>query len=362
ATLNTVSIDLAAGKGNVFRATGSTIVDPGFISVYQESDDDKKDEEKEHILPLLSEGQSVTLTDIVGEQHFTEPPPRYTEASLVKALEEHDIGRPSTYASIISTLRHREYVDLDKKRFKPTDVGRIVSHFLTGYFNQYVDYNFTAKLEDELDEVARGEQAWKPLLKKFWSPFKKQVDEINESVKRSDVTQEKIEENCPKCGKQLSIRLGKSGRFIGCTGFPECDYTRSLDTTESELEKVEGRVCPQCSGDLIIRSGKYGKFIGCSHYPDCNFIEPLEKPKETNVTCPKCQEGKILERKSRRGKLFYSCDRYPKCDYAIWYPPIAEACHNCAWPILMVKETKRSGKQKVCPQKDCGFTETMEEE
>lgn len=361
ALLHTVAADLSAGN-HTFRANGSTIAKPGFITVYQEGIDDQKDggDDDEKMLPPLEEGQSLKLDDIIGDQHFTEPPPRYTEASLVKSLEEHDIGRPSTYASILSTLRNREYVEMDNKRFRPTDVGRIVNRFLTTYFTKYVDYDFTAHLEEQLDDVSRGDKEWIPLLRDFYGPFKELIDHTQENVQRSDVTQEKIDEKCPKCGKQLSIRLGKRGRFIGCTAYPDCDYTRSLEgDDEQDQEIVAGRKCPKCESDLVVRHGKYGKFIGCSSYPDCKFIEPLEKPKNTEVTCPKCKEGTILERRSRRGKTFFSCDRYPKCDYAIWNMPIAEACPQCQWPILTVKTTKRRGREKVCPQQSCTYTESF---
>lgn len=360
ALLHTVAADLVAGD-HTFRANGSTIAKPGFITVYQEGIDDQKDgsDDDEKMLPPLKEGQALALEDIIGDQHFTEPPPRYTEASLVKALEEHDIGRPSTYASILSTLRNREYVEMDNKRFRPTDVGRIVNRFLTTYFSQYVDYDFTAHLEEQLDDVSRGDKEWIPLLREFWGPFKERIDYTQENVQRSDVTQEKIDEKCPKCDKQLSIRLGKRGRFIGCTAYPDCDYTRSLEgDDEQDQEIVADRQCPTCESDLVVRHGKYGKFIGCSAYPKCKFIEPLEKPKNTEVACPKCKEGTILERRSRRGKVFFSCDRYPKCDYAIWNMPLAEACPQCHWPILSVKTTKRRGTEKVCPQQNCSFTES----
>lgn len=363
ATLNTVAIDLTAGN-HVFRANGSTIAKPGFITVYQEGMDDKKDDDDdEKMLPPLEEGEVISLESIYGDQHFTEPPPRFTEASLVKALEEHDIGRPSTYASILSTLRNREYVEMDQKRFKPTDVGRVVNRFLTNYFTKYVDYDFTAQLEEKLDDISRGEKEWIPVLREFWDPFKALIDETQENVQRSDVTQEKIDEKCPKCGKQLSIRLGKRGRFIGCTAYPECDYTRSLDGDDEEDKAlVEGRNCPDCKQDLVVRYGRYGKFIGCSGYPDCKFIEPLNKPVDTGVTCPKCKKGNMLERRSRRGKVFFSCDKYPTCDYATWNKPIAEECPLCHWPILTIKTTKRSGTQKVCPQQDCKFAEACPEE
>lgn len=361
ATMDTVAVDLQCGEGNRFRANGSVIANPGFMTVYQEGlDDAKSDDDSDVILPPMKEGEKVKLLSIEGEQHFTEPPPRYSEASLIKALEEFGIGRPSTYASIISTLQHREYVQLLQKRFHPTDVGRVVNKFLTLYFTQYVDYDFTAKLEDELDEVSRGEKAWVPLLEAFWQPFDTLVKDTETNISRKDVTQEAIDEVCPKCGKPLAIRLGKRGRFIGCTAFPDCDYTRNLDDaagSSSEPEIIADRNCPECDSPLQIRSGRYGKFIGCTAYPKCKYIEPLEKPLDTQVACPQCHEGSLLKRKSRYGKVFFSCSKYPTCQYAIWNEPIAEPCPQCKWPIMTIKVTKRKGTQKVCPRKECGYAE-----
>lgn len=364
ATINTVAVDLACGnEENLFRATGSTIANPGFMAVYLEGKDDAKEsDDKETFLPSLQEGQFVTLDDIIQQQHFTEPPPRYSEASLVKALEEYGIGRPSTYASIIATLQQRNYSVLEKKRFHLTDVGRIVNKFLTEHFTKYVDYSFTADLEDQLDAVSRGEKKWIPLMREFWEPFKLLVGHKDESVQRKDVTQEMLDEKCPECGRQLSIRLGRNGRFIGCTNYPECKYTRNLndDSAPPELEIVEGRNCPECNGPLAIKTGRYGKFIGCSNYPQCRHIEPLEKPVDTGAACPQCHKGSLLKRKSRNGKIFYSCSTYPKCQYAIWNAPIAERCPTCNWPILTIKTTKRRGVEKVCPQKDCKYATPYE--
>jgi DNA topoisomerase-1 len=340
------------------------LVKPGFISVYQEGRDDGRVEDEDKILPPLKEGEIVALAAIHSNQHFTEPPPRYSEASLVKALEEFGIGRPSTYASIISTLQQRKYVEMDRKRFIPTDVGRIVNKFLTEHFTRYVDYDFTALLEDELDAVARGEKEWVPLMGSFWKPFKELIDNKEENVSRKDVTSEALDEACPKCGKPLLVRLGRRGRFVGCSGYPDCDYTRNLGESEEskqELEKVEGRTCPDCGSELVIRHGRYGKFIGCSNYPDCKHIEPLEKPTDTGVACPECGEGNLLKRKSRRGKIFYSCSRYPKCKYAVWNEPIKTPCPRCGWPILTVKTTKRRGTERVCPQKECSYAEQAPE-
>jgi len=363
ALLDTVAVDLEAGSGNVSRANGSTLVKPGFMAVYQEGTDEKKEgEEDEAILPVMLKGEHVDLRAIRKEQHFTEPPPRFTEASLVKALEAFGIGRPSTYASIISTLESREYVTLDKRRFQPTDVGRVVNKFLSEHFFKYVDYDFTARMEDDLDAVSRGEKEWRPLLQEFWGEFKVQVDS-KETVDRPGL--EILEELCPKCQKPLSKRLGRNGYFIGCTGYPECDYTRNVDEeagASNEPQYVEDRVCPKCESKLVIKRGRYGKFIGCSNYPNCKHMEPLEKPADTGVQCPECKQASMLKRKSRYGKIFYSCARYPDCKYAVWNLPLNEPCPKCSWPILTIKTTKRRGTEKVCPVKECGFAEPYEGE
>jgi DNA topoisomerase I len=365
ATIDAVSIDLGCGVGNVFRATGSTIAHKGFMTVYQEGlDDNASNHDEEGLLPLMKEGDRVALEALQAKQHFTEPPPQYTEATLVKSLEEYGIGRPSTYAAIISTLQDREYVKLEKRRFSPTDVGRVVSRFLTEHFTRYVDYEFTAHLEDELDEVSRGEKHWIPLMESFWKPFNELLKLKEESVSRKDVTQEEMDEACPKCNKPLSIRLGRNGRFIGCTDYPTCDYTRNMDGAEEAEEPtvLEDRQCPKCQSPLLIRHGRYGKFIGCSDYPTCKHVESLHQPEETGVLCPDCQKGALLKRKSRNDKVFYSCSTYPDCRYAVWNAPINESCPDCQWPILTIKTTKSKGTQKVCPQKTCHFAESCEEE
>ncbi len=367
ATMNTVGVDLACGEGNNFRATGSTIENLGFMAVYQEDVDDKKagnDDEK--MLPPLKIGDFVKLIDIKADQHFTEPPPRFSEASLVKTLEEYGIGRPSTYASIISTLQQREYVVLEKKRFIPTDIGRVVNKFLTEHFKQYVDYEFTAKLEDQLDAVSRGEQDWIPLMERFWGKFHKLIEEKAQTIKRQELTQESLDEKCPKCGEPLTKRLGKRGYFIGCSAYPKCDYTRNIDGETNETAKttapaeiVQGRKCPECNSDLHIKTGRYSKFIGCSNYPKCKFKEPLEKAVDTGITCPSCSKGTLTKKKSRYGTFFYSCSTYPACKYAIPKEPIAETCPKCNWPIIMLKTTKKRGTEKLCPQKDCDYIEPV---
>ena len=363
ATIDTVSADLVCGEGNIFRANGSILRNPGFMKVYQEGRDDMKGaEDQDKLLPPLKEGEQIVLHDILPAQHFTEPPPRFSEASLVKALEEYGIGRPSTYASIISTLQQREYVILEKKRFYPTDVGRIVNKFLTKHFTKYVDYDFTANLENQLDAVARGEKNWIPLMQEFWGPFKTLIDDKDVSVQRKDVTQEMLGENCPECGGQLSIRLGRNGRFIGCTNYPECKYTRDLnsDSKATEPEFIEGKNCPKCNLPMVVKSGRYGKFFGCSGYPACRYIEPLEKPVDTGIQCPDCRKGTIFKRKSRNGKIFFSCSAYPGCKYVLWNQPLAEKCPECSWPVLTLKTTKRKGTEKVCPQSSCRYATPYE--
>jgi DNA topoisomerase-1 len=277
AKFDAVSVDLAVGSdANLFRATGQTMLFPGFIAVYMEGQDDAE-EEGESKLPALEVGEVLDLVKLWGDQHFTEPPPRYSEASLVKALEEFGIGRPSTYASIISTLQDREYVLLDNKRFKPTDVGRIVNKFLTEHFTKYVDYDFTANLENELDDIAEGERDWIPVLDEFWQGFNRQIADKSE-VERPGT--EVLEEACPKCGKPLSKRLGKRGSFIGCTGYPECDYTRNLDgDVPANNEPLNLGTDPESGKDILLLNGPYGPYLQVGQNGD----DPKKKPKRVSI-------------------------------------------------------------------------------
>jgi len=280
AKFDTVAVDFnVGGPGNVFRATGQTMVFPGFFAVYHEDQDDAVEEEDKR-LPAFETGDVVKIERLYGEQHFTQPPPRYSEASLVKALEQYGIGRPSTYASIISTLVNREYVILDKKRFVPTDVGRVVNKFLTEHFAHWVDYDFTAKLEDELDDISNGKEDWLPVLERFWKDFSAQVGE-KESVSRKDVTQEQMDEMCPKCGKHhLALRLGRRGRFIGCAGYPDCDYTRNVDGAESgEAARRELGVDPESAKAIWLLHGPFGPYV--------QLGEPEGDKKPKRVSVPK---------------------------------------------------------------------------
>lgn len=366
------TVDIAIGEG-LFRATGQVLVFSGFLSVYQEGLDEDDDNEDLKKLPEMQIGEALPVDQLYGEQHFTQPPPRFNEATLVKALEEFGIGRPSTYASIIKTLKDREYVTVEQRRFQPTDTGDIVNKFLTEHFTQYVDYDFTAKLEDQLDEIANGKRKWIPVMAKFWQGFHKQVEE-KAGIERAKFTTEALDEICPQCkNHQLQTKFGKMGRFIACGGYPECGYTRNINETaeqaaerlaqaEKEQAELDGRECPKCGGRLLYKTSRIGgkKFIGCSNYPKCKHVESLEPVISTGVCCPKCQKGELIERKSRYGKIFYSCNTYPDCDYATWNPPIAESCPQCNWSVLTIKTTKRWGVEKVCPQKECGWKEQIE--
>ena len=281
ARFDTVSVDIRlGGDDTLFRASGQTLVFPGFIAVYQEDTDDSEEEESKK-LPPLEEGETLPIEKLYGEQHFTQPPPRFTEASLVKTLEEHGIGRPSTYASIISTLQAREYALLDKKRFTPTDVGRVVNRFLSEHFARYVDYGFTAQMEDELDEISEGKRDWIPVLDAFWKDFEKLVEE-KKNIERKDVTQELMDEACPKCGKPLATRLGKRGSFVGCTAYPECDYTRS---TTGEIDPAEARKelgsDPETNLPILLLRGPYGFYVQLGE------VEEGAKKKPKRMSWPK---------------------------------------------------------------------------
>ncbi len=357
AVLDSVSVSIMAKDTFLFRATGSTIKFPGFMKVYIEGKDDNGNG-KEGMLPPLEEGQTLSLKELVPEQHFTQPPPRYTEATLVKTLEEYGIGRPSTYASIIEILRTRKYVTMTDRRFVPEDLGETVSKLLVDHFPRYVDYQFTAQLEEELDEIARGEIEWKPVVRNFWKPFIGLIDKKDEELKKADIVNEETDETCPECGKNLIIKLGRYGKFYGCKGYPECRYIRSLNGQESHennQDNVTEELCEKCGKPMVIKEGRYGKFLACSGYPQCKSVKSLNKVIKLGIKCPECSEGEIVEKKTRRGKLFYGCSSYPKCTFATWNKPLDEPCPLCSYPILVEKETKREGKTILCSKKECTY-------
>jgi DNA topoisomerase-1 len=361
AVLDATTVDIAAGERFMFRATGQVVRFPGFMKLYIEDIDnvDEQDAQEEGTLPDLQQDQLLDCGEVVPSQHFTQPPPRFTEASLVKTLEENGIGRPSTYASIINTLTTRKYVRLEKRAFYTEDVGMVVSDLLVNHFNKYVDYDFTAGMEEDLDAISRGEREWQPVLKDFWEPFISLLKQKETEISKQDVTTEKTDRTCPECSKPLVIKLGRSGRFLACSGFPECRYTEPLNGGEREEPVMSDQTCDKCGAPMLIKQGRYGKFLACSAYPECKNIQPLVKPKALGITCPQCNEGELMEKKSRYGKIFYSCNRYPQCKYALWDLPIAEPCPKCKHPLVVEKTTKRQGTFRKCPQENCDWMEVL---
>ncbi len=331
-----------------FKVTGSRLVFPGYLKVLN-------DNGKETLLPRLEEGDLLQLETITPIQHFTQPPPRYTEASLIKTLESYGIGRPSTYATVLQTLRSRDYARLIRKVFVPQEIGMIVNDLLVQHFSPYVDYQFTAQLEEKLDEIAKGVVTWKPVVRSFWQDFYPLVKKKEKELKRSDILSKEMDESCPECGKPLVIRYGKYGKFIACSGFPECHYRRPLEGKENEAPQITDQVCEKCGRPMVIKKGRFGPFLACSGFPECRNTKPLKVSKGTGVPCPECQKGEIIERRSKKGRVFYSCSRYPTCKFSLWNRPVHETCPVCHSPYLIIKKI---GKRvyKCCPNKECDYS------
>ena len=343
ARFDQVSVDIRATAPNdatlyLLRATGQTLKFDGFRRVYFEGRDDAADEDAESALPELTAEQVLRLLELLPEQHFTQPPPRFTEASLVKALEEYGIGRPSTYASIISTLLDRGYVRLDDKRFFPEDIGVVVNDILVEHFGDVVNVGFTARMEEELDDIAEGKAGWVQVLRDFYEPFHEDVERAKGKIQPPVVY---LTETCPLCPVEgrdppgrLIQRLGRYGMFIGCERYPECRYTRPLEGEAAAPEpEPTGEKCPQCGiGDLVRKNGRYGPFIGCSRYPECKYIKK-EQPKGTGIPCPQCGKGELVERRGRYGS-FYSCSRYPECTFSVNQKPHPEPCPVCGGLVV----------------------------
>jgi DNA topoisomerase-1 len=322
------------------RATGQTLIFDGFRRVYFEGRDEGPDEDAESMLPALTADQLLRMLEVLPEQHFTQPPPRFTEASLVKTLEELGIGRPSTYASIISTIQDRGYVRLEDKRFFPEDVAGVVTDKLIEHFPDVVDTSFTAYMEKELDDIAEGDLPKVQMLHEFNGPFERALEKAEHSFERYS---EELDETCPLCpteGREpgrLEVKLGRYGKFVGCTNYPECRYIRNMDGSERPEPETLEEACPDCGRPLQRKVGRYGPFVGCSGYPDCRYIKK-EPPVSTGVTCPQCGQGQIVEKRTRFG-LMYGCERYPDCDFAVNHPPIADRpCPECGG--LLVRRPK----------------------
>ena len=409
AVFDQTSIDIEAkgkdGATYLFRATGSVPKFDGFLRVYEEGKDqkDEDDEELKHKLPAVAGGETLRLKSIEPEQHFTEPPPRFTEATLVKELEADGVGRPSTYASILSTIQEREYVRKDGGRFFPTELGMVVTELLLESFSDLFDVTYTARMEAELDEIEEGKIDWRMAMSEFYERFQKDLDHaaLNMTdIKRMEVPTDLI---CEKCGKPMVIKWGKHGRFIACTGYPECTNTRELPDNEpggvSEQDETvycdncgrpmvlkKGRFgqflacsgypdckttkqlganqkqqdvpldekCPQCGSNMVRKYGRYGEFVACSNYPKCKHV----KQKTIGVKCPNCSEGEVVERRSKRGKTFYGCNRYPDCDFVAWGKPIPEKCPECG-SAYMIEKFLKAGPVAQCPNPECKFKKPL---
>ncbi len=367
AIFDVTQLEVAAGQYTL-AASGKVLKDPGFLRVWKEAD---KGNGNGLLPPGLEEGAPLDLQDVKLEQKFTQPPARFTEASLVKALEENGIGRPSTYATILSTLSSRDYAVRDKGSFRPTELGKLVSRLLVASFSDIVNESYTANLESQLDRVAAGEEDWRATVQRF-------AAELYEALERAKTEMEQVKgkgvpttETCPECSAPLVIKFGRYGEFLACSNYPECRYSRDLKDAaaeESQGEQGEAPECPECGAPMVQKRSRFGPFWACTTYPECKGTRPIgkraqAKPEPTGVGCPRedC-DGEILARRSRRGRVFYGCSRYPKCDYSMWDPPVASACPECGFPVMGLKETKRRGRELVCPVKECGHREPAPEE
>ncbi len=352
------TIDIEAGNF-ALRAVGSIMKFEGFLKLYgsNERDNDKIE------LPMLKEGDVLELKGLEPKQHFTQPPPRYSEASLIKALEQKGIGRPSTYAAILSTIQDKEYVRLEQKRFYPTELGFLVTDLLTAHFPEILDADFTADMEKSLDQVEEGAVSWVDLLRRFYAMFSSRLKTARkemESIKANGVP---TDIKCEKCGSPVVIRYGKAGEFLACSAFPKCKYSRnftreadgSIKIVDDEPEDT-GYTCDKCGRPMLKKKGRYGEFLACSGYPECKSTRPIP----TGVKCPRdgCT-GELVQKASRRGKVFYGCSNYPSCDFATWDRPVDEKCPDCGAPYLLEKKVRGGGSILKCPNKKCSFRKSL---
>jgi DNA topoisomerase-1 len=349
ATFLQTTVEIKADDA-IFTAAGTVPVFQGFMALYVEGEDNQENGNGEKKLPPLSEGEGLELLGLTPKQHFTQPPYRFSEATLIKELEEQGIGRPSTYATILSTIKGKGYVRLEKGKFFPTELGLVVNDLLVVNFPDIFDIEFTAQMEENLDKIEEGERDWVDTLKEFYNPFQKDLEMAKVSMR--DVKREMIPTDavCERCGSKMVKRWGKRGYFLACSSYPKCRYTREVEGNgENQIET--GARCEKCGSPMVVKSGKFGRFLACSNYPTCKFTQPLD----TGVRCPQegC-DGVIVERRTRKGRTFYSCTNYPKCTYALWDKPISEKCPQCGFPFLLEKQGK-GGVTKRCPQKECGY-------
>lgn len=346
-----ITCDSDKCKGDtVFRASGSVVTFQGFMVLYTEGTDEVADENGA-LLPRLKEGEVLNLLNLQPKQHFTQPPPRYTEATLVKVLEEKGIGRPSTYAAILSTIQDRKYVTKTDNKFTPTELGVVVNDLLVERFSELMDVGFTAKMEQNLDSIEDGTMKWVKVVKDFYNPFHKKLADalaIPGKVKPQDIP---TEATCEKCGSPMVIRWGRHGRFMACSGFPECKNTKPLDDVKQPAETAEtDEKCPKCGSPMAMKSGRFGKFLACSKYPECKTTKSVS----IGVKCP-LDDGDIVERRSKKGKSFWSCSNYPKCKFATWNKPVPLKCPECSATFLTEKRDKAGTVFLECLNRECGY-------
>jgi DNA topoisomerase-1 len=374
AVYDQTTADVAAGPRALFRATGSILKSPGYLAVYgakppaeeagaeeekaAEGEDREASKPEERQLPPLEQGMELRLLKLAPEQHFTQPPPRYNESSLVKEMEERGIGRPSTYAAILDTIQEKAYVEKLERAFKPTELGVLVTDFLVKGFPREMDIAFTAGLEEQLDGIEEGSAAWQEVLRRFWETFEKDLASADgiEGPKGKSVETDIV---CEKCGvRKMVIKWGRNGEFLACPGYPECrntgNFSREPDgriVLVKEEEIPVDDLCPKCNGPMVMKRGRFGKFLACTRYPECKGTKPVS----IGVTCPKGCGGYVSEKRSRRGKTFYGCSSYPNCDFVAWDRPRNEACPECGNAWLVEKYSKKTGPFIGCPNKECGY-------
>ncbi len=337
------------------RAGVEKVIFPGFLKIYEDIPEENGDTKETKALPPLKKDDALTLDGIDAQQHFTKPPPRFSEASLVKELEANGIGRPSTYAQIIATIISRNYVRLEERRLSPTDLGETVNTILVEAFPELFNVEFTAEMETELDRIEEGIDAWTDVMRTFYSSFSESLDDANSrTAKIKEAHREVLDDPCPECGSQLLVRWSRSGKFIACSAFPECRYTSDVGGDQSAGQETDEK-CDKCGSPMMIRTGRFGKFLACSAYPKCKNTKAIP----TGVSCPEegCK-GDLVPRRTRTGRTFYSCSRYPDCKYAVWNRPVPQECPECKSPFMLSKSTKTHGEHLKCPV--CGHVASVE--
>jgi DNA topoisomerase-1 len=334
----------------LFKASSTQIIFDGFLKVYQEVKEENSEESEETKLPALKEKEELNLLALLPQQHFTKPPARFSEATLIKELEENGIGRPSTYAQIVSTIKQRKYVDSKNRKLSPTELGKTVNKILVENFPDVFEVKFTAEMEDELDKIEEGKEEWVKVLKDFYHPFQLNLEKV-ESNKKSirELTQEKTDQTCEKCGSPMIIRWGRNGRFLACSAFPKCKNTKPLPGDENG-KPLPDQKCELCGAPMMIKVSRYGKFLACTRYPDCKSTRPFS----IGVNCP--QEGCggfLIERRTRRGRVFFGCSNYPQCKFATWDKPVDQPCPECGAKFMVEKSSKAKGQYLKCLK--CGY-------